>query len=281
MSLFLKMIYGSLTGAWGGLAAWALLDRVLQVEPANPYLDALLNGAVIGICVGALMGGFVGVVEGSWRRSLRGLAGGLATGFLGGALGLLVGEALFQGFAQRMWVRATGWAFFGITVGAGEGLLIRSWRRVLFGAAGGLLGGVAGSLAFMAVKSTLTLPAFGRALGFTILGALLGLFIGLVPVVVGILGGALKVISSGRNEGKEILLDKPVIRIGRDDRCDLRLAGDERIQPVHAEIRRESRGYLLHAVGSAAVRVNGQPAADHLLQKGDRIGIGREEVLYR
>ncbi|MBM4027659.1 MAG: hypothetical protein FJ280_20000, partial [Planctomycetes bacterium] len=174
MSLFLKMIYGSLTGAWGGLAAWALLDRVLQVEPANPYLDALLNGAVIGICVGALMGGFVGVVEGSWRRSLRGLAGGLATGFLGGALGLLVGEALFQGFAQRMWVRATGWAFFGITVGAGEGLLIRSWRRVLFGAAGGLLGGVAGSLAFMAVKSTLTLPAFGRALGFTILGALLG-----------------------------------------------------------------------------------------------------------
>jgi hypothetical protein len=227
------------------------------------------------------MGGFVGVVEGSWRRSLRGLAGGLATGFLGGAIGLFVGQALFQGFAQRTWIRATGWAIFGIAVGAGEGLLVRSWRRVLLGTIGGLLGGIVGSLAFMAVKSALTLPTFSRALGFTILGALLGLFIGLVPVMVGILGGTLKVVSSGRNEGKEILLDKPLIRIGRDERSDLRLVGDEQIQPTHAEIRRESRGYVLHAVGAAVVRVNGQPAADHLLQKGDRIGVGREEIVYR
>jgi hypothetical protein len=263
------------------LIAWALLDLLLGLEPSNPYFDALLNGAIIGVCVGVLTGGFGGLVERRLGRLLRGLMAGLITGLLGGAMGLLVGEALFQAFGQVTPVRAIGWAILGIAIGAGEGLLLRSWRRMLFGLFGGLVGGVLGSLAFIMVRQALAMPGFSRALGFTILGALIGLFIGLVPVVVGTFIGKLRVISAGRNEGKEILLDKDVIQIGRDDRCDLGLYGDKSIQPRHAEIRRDKQGYLIQALVGVPLQVNGQPVQSHRLQKGDRVGIGREVIVVQ
>lgn len=280
MSLTLKMIYGMLTGAWGGFIAWLLLDPLLGLEPANPYLDALLNGAIVGVCVGALIGGFGGIVERSLGQFLRGVSSGLIMGLLGGAIGLVLGEFLFQAFGQITPVRAIGWAIFGVAIGAGEGLVARSWRRMLFGLLGGFVGGLLGSFVFVGVRQALALPGFSRALGFTILGALIGLFVGLVPVVVGTLIGKLRVISPGRNEGKEILLDKPVIRIGRYDGCDLGLYGDKSIQMRHAEIRRDPQGYFIQPLEGAPLRVNNQPTQNHRLQKGDRIGIGREEIVF-
>lgn len=280
MSLTLKMVYGCLIGAWGGLIAWALLDPVLRIDPGSPIVDALVNGAIVGVCVGGLTSAFLGLMEGSSRRALRGLAVGLAAGLIGGAAGLLVGELLYQAAGQAQTMRIIGWAVFGMAIGASEGILSRSWRRLLFGVIGGLAGGILGSLAFLLVREILTRPDFSRALGFTILGALLGLFIGLVPVLVGKLGGTLRVVSSGRNEGKEILLDKPLIRIGRDDGGDLGLYGDKSIEFRHAEIRREPQGHVIYAVSRALVLVNGQPVAQKALSKGDRIQIGCEEIWY-
>jgi hypothetical protein len=281
MSLRLRMIYGCLTGAWGGFFAWIILDVLLGWFPASAYVDALLNGAVIGLCVGAMMGGFLGLIERDLRRAASGLGIGTLTGLVGGMVGLLVGELMFQLSGQVVALRIAGWALFGFALGVSEGLVTRSWRRALFGAIGGAAGGLLGSLAFIAERNQLTLPAFSRALGFTILGALLGLFIGLVPVMIGWIGGSLKVVSSGRNEGKEITLEKKVVRIGRDDTCDLKLLADGQIAPVHVEIRREKAGYVLHPNGGATVRVNGQPVASHVLQKGDRIQVEREEIVFK
>lgn len=281
MSLLLKMIYGCLTGAWGGFIAWVVLDPLLGVAPASPYLDALVNGAIVGICIGALIGGFGGLVEHSFKQLLRGLGGGLVMGLLGGVLGLLLGELLFQSFGQAPMVRVIGWAMFGMAIGAAEGVLHRSWRRMLFGIIGGVVGGVLGSLAFMLARSALTMAGFSRALGFTVLGALLGLFIGLSLLVARSFIGALRVVSGGRNEGKEILLDKDVISIGRDDGCDLGLYGDKSIQPHHAEIRREQQGHVIQPIGGAPVQVNDRPVQSHLLQKEDRIRIGREVIVFQ
>ena len=280
MSLMFKMIYGCLVGGWGGFIAWVVLDPVLRIEPSNPTVDALVNGAIVGVCVGGLTSAFLGLMEGSLKRTLRGLTIGLVAGLVGGAAGLVAGELLFQNLGQVPAVRAIGWAVFGVAIGASEGLLSRSWRRLWFGIIGGLTGGILGSLAFLLVREFLTRPAFSRALGFTILGALLGLFIGLVPLLAGKLGGTLRVVSSGRNEGKEILLDKDLIRIGRDDGGDLGLYGDKNIEFRHAELRREPQGYAVYPVGSASVRVNGVPITGKVLQKGDRIEIGNEEILY-
>lgn len=279
MSLTLKMIYGCLIGAWGGFVAWALLDPVLGVNPGSPALDALINGAIVGVCVGGLTSAFLGAMEGSLRRGLRGLAVGLVAGLVGGAAGLLIGELLYQAAGQATAMRVFGWAIFGVAIGASEGVLARSGRRLLFGVFGGLAGGILGSLTFIAVREMLTRPTFSRALGFTILGALLGLFIGLAFKLGGKLGGVLRVVSSSRNEGKEIVLDKALIRIGRDDGGDLGLYGDKSIEFRHAEIRREPRGHVIYAINQAPVRVNGQPVDVKVLSKGDRIQIGQEEIV--
>jgi len=284
MSLRLKMLYSCLTGAWGGYIAWLLLDPLLGVQAANVYVDAMFNGAVIGIAIGVIMSGFEGAMERNVAVLVRRLLSGLVAGLAGGVLGLLIGELLFQQFSQATVMRVIGWALFGLAIGIGEGVLTRSWRRMLLGAAGGLVGGVLGSLAFLWVSQTLALPAFSRALGFTLLGALIGLFSGLMPVVAsGVLGalGTLKVISSGRHEGKEILLDKPLISIGRDDGCDLGLYGVADVQPRHAEVQREPAGYVVRRLNNASLWVNGQPVQQQILHSGDRIRAGGAEILFR
>ncbi|MBX3013608.1 MAG: FHA domain-containing protein [Caldilineaceae bacterium] len=284
MSLRWKMIYSCLTGAWGGYLAWLLLDPLLGVQARNVYLDALCNGAVIGIAIGAFMSGFEGVMERNIAVLVRRLVSGLGAGLGGGVLGLLIGEFLFQQFSQTTIMRVIGWALLGLAIGVGEGVRTRSWRRMGLGAVGGLAGGVLGSLAFLWMGSIFALPAFSRALGFTLLGAFIGLFVGLMPVVASqVLGalGTLKVISSGRHEGKEILLDKPVISIGRADGCDLGLYGIVDMQPHHAEVKREPVGYVLHRVNHASLWVNGQPVQQQILQSGDRIKIGGAELLFR
>lgn len=282
MSLMWKMIYGCLTGAWGGFIAWLLLDRVLQASNTNTLVDALLNGAIIGMCIGSFMGGFGGLVEQNRKRAVRGLGIGIITGLLGGIGGLLIGEVLYQTGNQAATLRTIGWAIFGLGIGAGEGALLHAPRRLFFGAIGGVLGGVMGSLAFTQVKDALELPGFSRALGFTTLGALLGLFIGLVPAIIKNFIATLKVVSSGRNEGKEILLEgKRVTRIGRDERCELGLYGDAMIQPQHAEVRQGPQGYVIRALGNAPVLVNGQPTTERLLQKNDRIRVGGQEIIFR
>ena len=284
MSLRLKMLYSCLTGAWGGYLAWLLLDPLLGLQARNVYLDALLNGAMIGIAIGALMSGFEGIMEGNGVVLVRRLLSGLITGLVGGVLGLCIGEFLFQQFTQTTGMRMIGWALFGLTIGVGEGVLMRSWRRMALGAVGGLVGGVLGSLAFVGVGYAFALPAFSRALGFTLLGALIGLFTGLMPVVASrVLGalGTLKVISSGRHEGKEILLDKPVISIGRDDGCDLGLYGIADVQPRHAEIRRAPAGYVVQRLSNASLWVNGEPVQQQMLHSGDHIKAGGAEILFR
>lgn len=281
MSLSLKVIYGCLIGAWGGFVGWLLLDPLLGIRPSSNYVDALINGALIGGCVGGLLGGYAGLLELSLGRSLRGLATGLIAGLAGGAGGLVIGEIIFQSFGQADAMRLGGWAVFGFAIGAAEGVLVKSNRRISFGAAGGLVGGVLGGLAFLSGNAVLDIPTFGRALGFTVLGAMIGLFIGLALLVASKWIGTLKVVSSGRNEGKEMLLDKYLIRIGRDDGGDFGLYGDRSIEPRHAELRREGNQYVLYPVGNALVLVNGQPIVSQSLRKGDRLRIGGEELLFR
>ena len=126
MSLQLKMIYSMCTGAWGGYVAWLLLDPLLQLQARSSYLDALVNGAVVGLAIGLLIMGFEGLMERNLAALGRGLLSGFVAGLAGGVIGLLVAEIVYQSFGQMAWTRLLGWAFFGAAIGAGEGLAARS-----------------------------------------------------------------------------------------------------------------------------------------------------------
>ncbi len=280
MSLALKAVYSMLTGAWGALLAWALLDLLLGWRPESPYLDALLNGAVIGLAVGVWVNGFNGLLERRPWPLLRGVLVGTVAGLVGGVGGLLIGEALYQLLGRGDVWRVAGWAIFGLGVGLSPGLLSLSWRKALYGGAGGLLGGMLGGLAFALLRHLASLPLTRRAFGFALLGALVGLLMGLVPIV--FRRAWLKVITSGRNEGKERIIDKACTRIGRNDALEFPLYGDKSVAPQQAEIRREGGRYVLHRLAAGPLTVDGAPVAGPVpLGNGTRIGVGREVVLFR
>lgn len=277
MSLRLRVVYGAIIGAWGGLLAWAVLDPLLALEMESALLDAVVNGIVVGVCIGLLVGAFAGLMDGKVASLARNVTSGLGMGLLGGGLGLLVGEVLFQVLDHQTIGRLLGWAMFGLGIGMSEGLAHRSTRGMFHGSVGGLLGGALGGLAFTAVRQSLERPSAGRAWGFAILGASVGLFMSLVPVL--LKTAWLKVVSSGRDEGKERIVEKALTTIGRNDSCDLGLYGDPAVMPVHAEIRQEGGQFVLLPKGP--VTVNGQAVDRAVLQDEDRIDLASIKVRFK
>ena len=80
------------------------------------------------------------------------------------------------------------------------------------------------------------------ATGFVILGVCIGLLIGTAQVV---LKEAWLKIESGRRAGREVLLTKPSITIGRAESCDIGLFGDAAVERMHARILLQGNRYLL------------------------------------
>ena len=279
MSLTLKTIYSTLTGALGALAAWFMLDGLLELRPESVFADALLNGALVGLCIGAAVSGFAGLMEFKIPPFVRGLGVGLIAGLIGGSIGLLAGEVLYQITGGSVLMRIVGWATFGVSIGLADGALVLSRRRALYAGIGGLLGGALGGGAFSLLARLSDLPNTSRALGFALLGAFVGLLVGLVPIV--LRKAWVKVVSSGRNEGKERLVDKHRIVIGADERCDLPLYGDPQVNEKHAEIVQEGGRFTLKPVGGALVLVNGQPVARQQLGNEDQFQVGEQKLLFR
>ena len=279
MSLLLKTIYSMLTGALGALFAWLVLDVFLQIQPASPFADALLNGALVGVCVGVAVNGFNGLMEFQALPLIKGLLVGFFAGLFGGAFGLLVGELLYTLSGGSSVARLLGWMVFGLSLGLADGILALSLKRILYAGLGGLLGGFLGGVFFSLLSGLSDLPFTSRALAFAILGGSVGLFVGLVPSA--LKDAWLKAVTSGRNEGKERILDKPHMVIGSSPNCDFPLYGDARVAGRHAEIVREGGQYFLKPVGDAPVVVRDQRITRYVLENEDMFQLGGETIIFR
>jgi hypothetical protein len=278
MSRTLKIIYAALTGALGALAAWFILDVLFVLHPENVYLNAVLNGAVGGLCIGAVVNGFPGLMVFKLGSIVKGtLIGGVA-GLLGGALGLVAGEAAFQYWGGGWIPRVFGWVIFGASIGVVNGILILSARRMLYAGLGGLLGGALGGAVFSLMSQSVDLPNTSRSLGFAFLGFFVGLCVSWVPVVLG--KAWIKVLSSGRSEGDERMIDKAHLVIGADRNCDLTLYGDETVQPHHAEINQENGQFTINALDDHSVLVNSQSMSRYILQNKDVIQLGSQQLIF-
>jgi len=268
-----------LTGALGALFAWFTLDVVFQIQPASPFIDALINGALVGLCVGVAVNGFNGLMEFQALPLIKGLLVGAVAGLFGGAFGLLVGELLYTIFGGSSLARVLGWMVFGLSLGLADGILALSLKRILYAGLGGLLGGFLGGVFFSLLSGLSDLPFTSRALAFAILGGSVGLFVGLVPSA--LKDAWLKAITSGRNEGKERIIDKPRLQIGSSPNCDFSLYGDARIAARHAEIIYEDRQYFLQPVNNAPVVVRDQRITRYLLENEDTFQLGGETIIFR
>ena len=297
MALLVRVYFNALFGGLGGLLGWMLFGVFGDKNAPGYYLwlQLLLGGALIGGIIGYFVVSVEAIRDRSLVRFCRLAAYGAVLGAIGGAVGMLLGEGVNYylvgalgagrpgtiGLLHQLGTllaRGLGWMLLGAAVGVSEGVAARSLGKLSYGTLGGALGGFLGGALFsLLYQNTVEQPGSASlwgALGLTILGACIG---SLSALVQGVLQPASVKVLRGWQEGREYGLDKAVTLLGRDEKADIALFRDMKVEKRHAEIRRNQSRYQLINNGAAPewTRINGEavPQARDL-NDGDRIQLG-------
>ncbi len=286
-----QLILKLLVGGGAGLLAWALTEPQYGTSDAAELRMVLFAGALIGFAIGGLSG----LVEGTRKRALRGAGLGAVFGSIGISLGYSVGTGIEQMIfqvpphmvqgPQQVIARAIALTPVGLFLGAAVGASTLNLKRTIQGATGGLIAGLATGFGFDIVGGLLATPALimqgqtkgdvgqiPRALTWTMLGATIGLFIGIVERVS---RQAWVRMTLGRNEGKEWAIYGANTLIGRSEAAQIPLFSDPSVAPMHAVIQYHQGNYFLTDCGSGAgTFLNGQPIQQAQLTPGAEIRVG-------
>jgi FHA domain len=182
----------------------------------------------------------------------------------------------------------------GVSIGSYD--FLRSWVReeelrfaaakVLRGVGGGAVGGLLGGILDWRLSQDWMRLFPGKAdlwspslTGFIALGLCIGLMIAVAQVV---LREAWLKVEAGFRKGRELLVNKPVLTIGRAESCDLGLFGDMMIEKLHARIYQQEGRFLIADNASAhGTFVNDQRVLEPtLLRSGDLIRVGNAYVRF-
>jgi len=282
MSRSIRLYYYAILGAMGGLLGWQFSNLLGLSFWSNLYLSEVIVGGLIGLSIGAL----IGLSEGLFSRNpLQALKSGVFSGglgFIGGAIGLPVAEYLFQTLGGDPWTRALGWAVFGTLIGGAFGIAsgAQAWKPALGGGLGGLLGG---SL-LESVSAQFANPLIGKAIGLSLLGAAIGIFIALIVLL---LSRAWLEVASGKMKGSEFILDKfikkngPSAYIGSSPLKSDIVLPDPDIDPQHALLKGEDSHFNLKDLSLSGTFVNGKKIELTHLRANQTIKIGNTELVYK
>jgi hypothetical protein len=297
MSFRLFVYLCALCGGWGAAVGWAA-GRLIGGD------DPLGSAGIKGLCLGALIALALGMVDALWVFSLRQARQAaprvlvcVAIGSIGGVWGGVLGQLLYSWHNWSI-LLILGWVLTGLMVGVAVGAFdfLRSWvreenldgvrRKVLRGVAGGAIGGLLGGFLDLWLggvwnwvfpdKSNLWSPS---ATGFVALGLCIGLMIGVAQVV---LKEAWLRVEAGFRTGRELLLTRPVLTIGRAEACDIGLFGDPSIERLHARLLRQGDHYLIADAGTkGGTYVNDVRVTEpRLLRSGDVIRVGNARIRF-
>lgn len=293
-----------LIGAVGGLLAFLCTEPFVPKQLHDRFAwdqFGRLFGMMAGVWIGGLIGLVSGIYQGSRRHAITGLVAGGVLGLICGPIGLAIGGTIYEsiqgktsaipvlGGIMDAVARALGWAAIGASLGAAEGAVGRSVKRTMQGLVGGLLGGFLGGVGFT-VASNVFAPVQtlstgqtevgmpGRAVGLVLLGAGIGLMIGIAESAG---RRAWLRLVLGRNEGREWAIDVPQLILGRDERAHVPLFGDQNVAPYHATIENRSGQFWLFDQNSPiGTGLNNQRVQQAPLQHGDRIQIGPHQLEF-
>ncbi len=282
--------------AWGACAAFVgwVVGRLLAGEPG--LASASVKGLVLGVLV-AVGRGLVDARAAASQRDFTALGVRLTLALLFGAAGGLIGGflgQLFYGWLQWEFWRVLGWVLTGVLVGAAPSAfdflsaVLRNEerrgarRKLRNGLIGGTVGGLVGGFSLLLLRgawggiftgSSVDELWSPSATGFAALGACIGLAVGLAQVM---LKEAWVRVEAGFRPGRELILTKPEITLGRAESCDVGLFGGQGVEKVHAKIRRQGDRYLLSDAGTpGGTLLNGTRVAEPApLRDGDRIQMG-------
>ena len=297
-----SILFKAIAGMIAGAVVWALFE---PIRPAY-YNDAYGNWEKwLTICWALFLGATIGFMSGYQRGSRTHAWRECAISAVFAVIGLLIARPLTLPFSQfinphgsiiaNIIPRTIAIAITGAGMGFGIGMGTFVWRRGFQGLVGGVIGGaIAGSLFDIVGTATggilLTANnvkpgvegdtgAVARALAGVILCGAIALMIGIIEALS---RSAWLRLELGRNEGKEWVLDKPVMVLGRFERADIPLFGDNSVSPQHAIIQKQGGSYVLVDQGSQiGIGHNGNRVQQAQLSHGDVIQIGTFNLRFQ
>jgi hypothetical protein len=300
MSFRLFIYYCAVCGGCAAYVAWVVGRGV-------PEGDRNAEAALQGLLLGLILALALGLVDALWAFSPsqvfqigpRVLVAA-TVGTLGGLIGGLIGQVLVN-TTESSAAQVVGWTIVGLLVGSSLGIfdvlarLVRgedlrgAFRKIRNGVVGGTIGGLLGGILLVVVKGAWTglfkdKPGYllwsPSAIGYVVLGLCIGLLIGLAQVFLKV---AWVRVEKGFRPGRELILTKPEVTMGRAESCDIGLFGDPAVERLHARIlQRDGDFYLADNASPSGTYLNGRRVAEPaLLRSGDEIRLGRNVLLFR
>jgi hypothetical protein len=271
--------------------------NLARLESSQNAAFFLLFPCVAGL-IGLMVGGIEGLICRTFKRALRCAFFGLAAGIGGGLVSVIVGglayfavgqisadpTANLPAFILQMFRRSLAWSLAGTAMGLGQGLALKNRTLLLNGFIGGILGGLLGGLVFDPIyflfsdRANMEGAELSRAIGLGIVGAAVGLLIGITEMLT---RAAWLRVTVGPLRGKEFSFTQTPIRLGSSPKNEIYLFKDPKIDPVHTVINKLRDTYELTDSGSrTGTFVNRQKIQRVRLNDGDRINIGDSEFVY-
>jgi uncharacterized protein YegL len=239
------------------------------------FLDALILGAFVTLALGSalLIAENTLGLRGRWWRDLALVMPMSAALGIGGAL---LGQILYAIFGDA--ARAVAWALVGGAAGAVLGIADRSPSKATRGAIGGAVGGFVGGLVFGVLTGGFSsgfLELLGRLIGFAVLGFAIGLMLQIVQQA--LKTAWLSGITTGPYEGKQYILGKAVVTVGRSDGNDIGLYREKTLALKAGAFKFEQGKWNYDG---EPVQINGLSTTRAALSSGDTIRFGNTEFLF-
>jgi hypothetical protein len=298
--------YLSIAGGMGAFLGWAMLEPLIDDKslggdgPLSEKLAGLFLFPTVAGMVGLFLAAADGVMSRNFLRALLCTAVGVGIGFFGAGV-LLIPVNIFytlmvnialsmlkaplqdgempRGFPLLliMMGRAAAWAMIAIPAGIGQGVALRERKIIVNGLLGAVLGGLLGGLFFDPIAMVFTgkdgQADVSRAVGLTLIGIMVGLFVGLVEQWT---KSAWLLMRAGPLAGKQFVIHRSPTVLGSSPKADIYLFKDPAIEPQHALIHNYGGRYEIEDCNTPdGTYVNGLPVYKQVLKAGDQIVLGK------
>ncbi|HOK71787.1 MAG TPA: FHA domain-containing protein, partial [Bacillota bacterium] len=264
----------------------AARDRQLEKDKRHSQLKSIMFIGLVGLILAMSLSIAEPVVSRNWRSAGISSCVGIFLGLIGGVIVGLFVDHLYRALGagsdstgKQMFARSVAWGVVGLFLAIAPGIVMRSWKRLLIGIAGGLVGGLLGGLLFDPIAKLTENAVVSRLVGLIAIGVLAAVGTGIIEKAAKT--GWLKVVA-GLIAGKQFILYRNPTNIGSSPQCEIYLFKDTQVAPRHAAIHVASGGCELeNASPGNATFVNGQAVSRKRLRNGDRIQIGGTVFEYQ
>ena len=237
----------------------AILLSIAEPAVSRNIPSSIINGSV-GATMGLVGGIVVAMFIGQMYKALGGQDGLITSG-------------------RQILARVVQWAVVGLFLTLAPGLVMRSGKKFIIGAAGGVLGGIVGGLLFDPMGSLTGSEDISRLVGLCAIGTVAGASVGLIENAAK--SGWLKV-TAGLIAGKQFVLYRNPTFIGSSPDNQIYLFKDGLVGRRHAAIHIIRGGFEIEDLPlGVATLINGRPITRTKLRSGDQVQIGNTRFLFQ